>query len=529
MRILMLTWDFPPAATAGLSRQVAPLSAALVAAGHQVTVVTRHAPGAPPDEWVNGVRVVRPPDDPPTFPLPEQSPADRAAAEHAPAEHAPLAWTMAVNHTLTRAGLHGEGYDVIHAHGWLVTHAAITLKEHLDVPLVATIHTTEAGRHQGFLPDDTNRSVHSVEWWLGTEACRVLVGSDYLRWEVSRLFDVSPERVDTVPVGLDPTQWRASPRAVAAARLRFAGEGPLVVYAGRLVAEKGVQDLLAAATQLRIRHPGTRVAIAGDGPYRTALIEQARQRKLHRAVSFPGRLDADTLAAVLGAADAVVLPSQYEPIGMIALEAAAAGAPLAVAATGALASFIEPGVTGTRFRAGDVDSLVDAVSALIGDPLGAQTLAIRARQVVEKRHSWPVVAARTAAVYASAVRQSASFEARRATDRLGSARPVVLVPPGNLLAGAPTYAAEAPPDAPNRTAWRPETPGDDDLLDAVANHLDAVADDPMWTAGAAAARAAMRAEADRAEAAARETAERDVAARVAADALDVVLAATQRV
>ena len=81
-------------------------------------------------------------------------------------------------------------YDVIHAHEWLVTHTAVTLKEHLDLPLVATIHATEAGRHQGWLPEEMNRTIHGVEHWLSNASARVIACSGYMRDQVARLFDV---------------------------------------------------------------------------------------------------------------------------------------------------------------------------------------------------------------------------------------------------------------------------------------------------------------------------------------------------
>ncbi len=117
---------------------------------------------------------------------------------------------------------------MIHAHDWLVTHTAVTLKEHLDIPLVATIHATEAGRHQGWLPEEMNKAIHTVEFWLSQEAVRVIVCSEYMRWEVNRLLDLPAARMDVVPNGVDDTMWRAQPRAIAAARSKFAGDGPLI-------------------------------------------------------------------------------------------------------------------------------------------------------------------------------------------------------------------------------------------------------------------------------------------------------------
>src|SRR4051794_10415249 len=215
LRIMMLSWEYPPVVVGGLGRHVHALARSLAAAGHDVTVVTRHAPGAPVDEYAEGVRIVRAPEDPPLFPL---------------ATPSLLAWTMAFNHTLTRAALRaaetGE-YDVIHAHDWLVTHTAVTLKEHLGIPLVATIHATEAGRHQGWLPGEMNKCIHSVEWWLGQEATKVVVCSAYMRWEVNRLLELPEDKVEVVQNGVDSNVWHAMPRAVAQARSRYAGEGPV--------------------------------------------------------------------------------------------------------------------------------------------------------------------------------------------------------------------------------------------------------------------------------------------------------------
>src|SRR5215470_4333024 len=90
LRVLMLSWEYPPVVVGGLGRHVHALATSLAAAGHEVTVVTRHAPGAATEEYAEGVRIVRAPEDPARFAL---------------ATPSLLAWTMAFNHTLTRAAL----------------------------------------------------------------------------------------------------------------------------------------------------------------------------------------------------------------------------------------------------------------------------------------------------------------------------------------------------------------------------------------------------------------------------------------
>ncbi|TCB94316.1 glycosyltransferase family 1 protein [Micromonospora zingiberis] len=423
-RILMLSWEYPPVLVGGLGRHVHALSVALAAAGHEVTVVTRHAEGAPLEEYVDGVRVVRAAEDPVTFPLATES---------------LLAWTMAFNHTLTRAALRAAdtgGYDVIHAHDWLVAHTAMTLREHLDLPLVSTIHATEAGRHQGWLPGEMNRTIHGVEQWLGTESTRVVVCSGYMRDEVTGLFGVPAGRVDVVPNGVEPHRWRVPASAVAQARARFAGDGPLVTFAGRLVYEKGVQHLLAGLPRLRERHPGLRAVIVGDGPYRAELEADVHRLGLAGTVSLPGFLGGTDLPAVMAASDCFAVPSIYEPFGMVALEGAAAGAPLAVAETGGLAEIVEPGVTGMTFRPHDPQALADAVHTLLSDTERARSLARRARAMVHEQYGWAAIASRTGATYAAAIAQAPGFTAERAARQMAYGRQGAVVPEGNLLVAA---------------------------------------------------------------------------------------------
>ena len=431
VRVLMLSWEYPPVVVGGLGRHVHALAGALARAGHDVTVVTRHAPGAPLDEVLEGVRVVRAPADPPPIPL------DTANL---------LAWTMAFNHTLTRAALRAAGdtgFDLVHAHDWLATHAAVTMKDHLGVPLVATVHATEAGRHQGWLPGDLSRSIHSVETWLGSEADRVLVCSQYMRREVEALFSVPGGKIDVIPNGVDLPQWRPSPAKVAAARSRFAGEGPLLGFAGRLVYEKGVHHLLNALPELRRRHGEIRLVVAGDGPQRGELEAIADRLGLAHAVSFTGFVGAD-LGSTRASTDAMVVPSIYEPFGLVALEAAAVGAPLAVAATGGLAEIVEPGVTGLTFAARDDGALTEAVSAQIADREGARQMAKAAKAMVRERYGWSTVAAKTAACYAEVVaahgqahdHADASTDGRRPGAPTPDRSTPIVIPEGNLLESA---------------------------------------------------------------------------------------------
>src|SRR3954454_5891420 len=200
----MLSWEYPPVVYGGLGRHAHALSEALAQAGHEVTVVTQHAQGAAYDEVVGGVRVVRPPADPPLMPREDL-----------------LAWVLSLNHSLGRAATRlatQSPFDVLHAHDWVVAHAAAATKSAATLPLVATMHATEAGRHQGWLPGPLSRAIHTTEWWLTFEARRVITCSSHMRWEVTRLFDLPPDSVDVVPAGIDLASWHVDDELASEAR-----------------------------------------------------------------------------------------------------------------------------------------------------------------------------------------------------------------------------------------------------------------------------------------------------------------------
>jgi glycogen synthase len=421
VRVLMLSWEYPPVVYGGLGRHVHALAESLTAAGHDVTVVTQAPPGLPLDEVVRGVRVVRVPDDPPLVPREDL-----------------LAWVMAFNHALVRAALRvadESPFDVIHAHDWLVAHAAIAVKDVTGGPLVATMHATEAGRHQGWLPTPLSKAIHTVEWWLTFAARRVVTCSSHMRWEVTRLFDLPPDSVDVVPNGIDLGSWHVDDAAALEARARYAPDGaPLIAYTGRLEYEKGVHTLLRAMPRLRRRHPGLRLVVAGTGTHEAELHALAKQLRLGRAVTFVGFLGADDLAVLAAAADAAIVPSIYEPFGIVALEASAAGTPLVVADTGGLREIVEHGITGLRFPPEDIGSLAEAVSAVLSDEVLARRLVRDARRVLVEDYAWSRIARRTADVYARAEREERALQAELAS--AGGVRQLrVVVGEGNLLTG----------------------------------------------------------------------------------------------
>ncbi|OLL73737.1 Glycosyltransferase [Pseudonocardia sp. Ae168_Ps1] len=410
MRVLMVSWEFPPVVVGGLGRHVHALARELVVLGHEVVVLSRAPAGTDAGthptvtDTVDGVRVLRVAEDPPHLEFGTDL----------------VAWTLGMGHGLLRhaltALLPGWRPDVVHAHDWLVAHPAIALADVLGVPLVTTLHATEAGRHSGWLPGPMNRQVHSTEWWLAQRADEVITCSSAMRAEVAALYDLDADDVHVVHNGIDPGRWRTRGAAPVPS-----SSGPRLVYFGRLEFEKGVQDLIAALPRIRRRHPGTRLLVAGTGTQAAMLAERAAAHRVRRSVDFLGHLPDADLTALLRAADAVVLPSRYEPFGIVALEAAAVGATLVASTAGGLGEVVRDGETGLAFTPGDLPGIADAVDRALADPRAARRRARAARARLRTDFAWPTIAERTAAIYAGA----------RAADPHDLARPKI--PTGNLF------------------------------------------------------------------------------------------------
>jgi glycogen(starch) synthase len=347
-----------------------------------------------------------------------------------------LAWVVSLEHALVRPALAlGRSWvpEVVHAHDWVVAHAAATLRQAFGVPVVATMHATEAGRHQGWLPSDLSRSIHTTEWWLTFEARRVITCSASMRDEVTRLFELPPAKVDVVANGVDLVRWRTTRRATDAAREAYAGAGPLVLFSGRLEYEKGVHTLIDALPVLRRRFPDIRLVVVGKGGMAADLQAQATRKRLGKSVRFTGFLAEDELAALYAAADVAVVPSSYEPFGLVALEAAALGVPLVVAATGGLAELVQDRVTGLHFPASDHAALADAVTEVLSDDVLARRISRTAKGRLVRDHSWATIAATTADIYRRSVDEERVLVASQA------ARPELrmVVRDGNLLRDTP--------------------------------------------------------------------------------------------
>jgi glycogen synthase len=389
-RVLLLSWEYPPVIEGGLARHVRKLAEALVRQGVGVDVLTRGVgdgprPGQPGVDELAGVTIHRVAE--PSWPRD----LDRF-----------VAWVEQMNGDMLAAGeaLADENdYDLIHGHDWLVAQAAAKLAERAGVPYVTTIHATEHGRHQGWVQGYPQSHIHSVERWMARRADAVIVCSYYMRGHVADIFDIDERRISVIPNGIDPSELQPAGDLEALRRKFAEPHEKLVLFIGRLVYEKGFQLALDALPGVVEQVENVRYLVAGSGTHEAELKAQAERLGLSEHGVFLGWIGDDVLHSLYRIADLCVVPSIYEPFGLVALEAMASGCPCIVADTGGLREVVPVGErVGLRFNGGDAEHLGVMIERLLVDEQLRERLVTEASEHVLS-FDWDDIALRTRGIY----------------------------------------------------------------------------------------------------------------------------------
>lgn len=392
MRVVLLSWEYPPRIVGGLGRHVYHLATSLAKQGIKVHVVTKDYPGAAEYEESEGVHIYRVVNYPP----------DIAQDDWVP-------WTLQFNVALLEKSValinDLKNVSVIHAHDWLVAHAAASLKHAYRIPLVATIHATEYGRHQGHLPGPMNKLIHQIEWWLTFESSRTICCSQYMMEQITDIFQLPSDKVDIIPNGIDFECFKQDV-SVDLYRKKYKDPGDkLVFFVGRLVYEKGVQTVLEAMPLIMNKVPNVKFVVAGSGPHLNQLKALVAEFGLDNKVKFVGHIDTFDLCAFYSIADLTVVPSLYEPFGMVVLESMAMGTPTIVADTGGLSEIVVHEETGLKFEPGNPESLAEAMLRILADDVLADRLTTDAMSYMGDQYNWDRITRSTIDVYRSAVRE----------------------------------------------------------------------------------------------------------------------------
>ena len=390
MKILMLSWEYPPRVVGGISRVVHDLSHKLVKDGQDVTVVTYRDGDTPYFEDDDGVKVHR---------------VDNFMI----APNNFIDWVMQLNfNMIAKTGeiIAKEGkFDVIHAHDWLTAYAAKTLKTSFDIPMICTIHATESGRNSG-IRTDMQKYINDTEWLLTYEASEVIVNSNYMKSEIQRLFGLPFEKINVVPNGVNLNNFNNVYRDYDFRR-RFAMDNEkIVLFMGRLVYEKGIQHLISAMPKILDHYHDVKLVIAGKGGMLDELKAQANNLGISQKVYFAGYLNSKDVQKMYRCADISVFPSTYEPFGIVALEAMLAGVPVVVSDIGGLNEIVEHGVTGMKSYAGNPNSIADSILTLLFDHKLCDQVVKNAKAKVKAEYNWSKITSDTFFTYQKAICES---------------------------------------------------------------------------------------------------------------------------
>lgn len=367
----------------GQNVHVAALAGALADRGHRVTVYTRRDDPTLPQvvPLRAGVEVVHVPAGP-ARPLPKDELLPYMAAFGA---WLAAAWTR-------------ERPDVAHSHFWMSGVATLQAAREARLPFAHTYHALGSvkRRHQG---DEDTSPPERIAWETRIgEICDRVVAT--CRDEVAELaaMGVPPGRASVVPCGVD--HRRFTPAGPAMPR---DGRRHRLLQVGRLVPRKGAAVSLAALALL----PGAELVIAGGPP--PARMEQDPEIRRLRALAseygvadrvlLTGAVPAEEVPAWLRSADVVLCPADYEPFGIVPLEAMGCGRPVIASAVGGQLDTVTDPQTGRLVRPRSPVPLADAIAGLLADPAERAACGAAGRRRVLDHYGWDRVAAATERVY----------------------------------------------------------------------------------------------------------------------------------
>lgn len=386
MKILMLSWEYPPHMVGGLGQHVYDISRFLVQQGVEVHIITPRVKGYPDQENNNGVYIHR-----------VGHPTSEANIDNF------KCWTFTFNSEAIREAvrLHSKvgGFNVVHAHDWLAAYAGRAVSKTFEIPLVTTIHATEHGRNLG-LHTSGQRQINEIENNLALEADQIICCSQYMQDEICSLFGVQRRMVKIIPNGVDPQQFKTLPDEL---RMGITPQEKAIVFLGRLVPEKGIWQLINSFAKVRESIADAKLYIGGRGPQKAILEERVAELGLADRVVFTGFLKEKERNYIYDRASVAVFPSLYEPFGIVALEAMATRTPVVVSDIGGLAEIVKHRKTGLKVPAGNEAALCEAIIEMLKDQRQAKQMVENAYEEVNRIYSWEAIAKSTRSVYENAL------------------------------------------------------------------------------------------------------------------------------
>jgi glycogen synthase len=385
MRIALLSWEsLHSIAVGGVAVHVTELAAALERRGHEVHVFTRQGQSQPGYDFIDGVRYHRCP-----FAL-----SKNFVDEVNNMCRAFVAAVLAVEDTV-------GSFDVVHAHDWLASNAAIWVKEGRGRRAVLTMHSTEYGRNGNRFLGGQAARVQEHERHGTYCADRVITVSNQLKAETRWLYELPDWKVRTIYNGVSTPQFDYAMDAGEVKRRYAMGPlDPMILFVGRMVVQKGPDILVRTMPSILRHYPHAKFVFVGDGHMKDDVCRIGHQLGVAHAMRVLGVVRGRELTNLFKACDVVAVPSRNEPFGIVILEGWSAHKPVVSTKRGGPAEFVWHEINGLHVD-DTPESVAWGLGTLIADHDRCRWMGRNGRATVDAAFSWDSIAEQTEMVYQS--------------------------------------------------------------------------------------------------------------------------------
>jgi len=383
MRIAMLSWEsLHSISVGGVSAVVTETAAAIERKGHEVHVFTRMSNGQPTYERIDGVHYHRCP-----FRL-----------QHNFVDEINDMCRSFVHHLFQTENYVGR-FDIVHAHDWLASNAAVWIKQGRGRKMVLSIHSTEYGRCGNNFWGGPSARIRDHERHGTYCAERIITVSQALKNEIMWMYNVPDWKASVVYNGINYRHFDGwiNPGEVKA-RYGIGPMDPTALFVGRMAYQKGPDLLVEAIPMILHYYPQAKFIFVGDGELRGSVEHRAWSRGVYHATRFLGYRSGQELTNIYKACDVVCVPSRNEPFGIVILEAWSAGKPVVVSCNGGPSEFVWHGVDGLKIY-DYPESIAWGIGNTFRDFEHARWMGRNGRYAVEHAFSWNSIADQILNVY----------------------------------------------------------------------------------------------------------------------------------
>lgn len=307
----------------------------------------------------------------------------------------PYARTYAMIPSLIR-NLAKSDADIIHTHTYMLLHSDVTsmVSKLKKTPLVFTVHVHMlSNSYKNRLAKLYNPTIGKV---VLNCASKIIV----LNHEASRYFSnlgVEKEKIQVIPNGIDYGKF-VTPLPSTDFREKYNVEGKTVLFVGLLQQRKGVQYLLKSASRILKEVSDANFLVVGEGEFKRNLIEMSNNLGIKDRVKFTGFLPDKELLEAYALADVFVLPSAFEGLPTVILEAMASGKPVVATNVGGISSVVEDNVTGFLVNYRDTNKLAMTITTILKDESLAKRMGSNGRKLAS-HYDWGIISKKVEDLY----------------------------------------------------------------------------------------------------------------------------------